>query len=614
MGWFNNLKTWWKMFIGFSTMIFFMVVIGAAGFLGANIMGNNLGDVFRTRLPSLDYLVQADRDLQQLLVAERSMIFSSVDSETFKQFLAAYEENLLQSEERWEKYKKLASKPEEKSKIGQYETARQEWKEVSRQVVDSRLADTREGRRMALDLTLNQAQAKFEAMRGHLNDLQELNLNLAAQANAEAEEANRRVEATVVVCLGLGVCVGVFLTWLITRSIVGPLSKSAWVVAKLSVGSLRERVGISSGDEVGRLSQAVDDYMENMSQLVDLLGRIGDGDLTIQAPVRSEEDEIRPVVQKMVENLRDMVEKVTKASERLTAGSSEVANSSQALSQGATEQAASLEEIASAMTQVGAQTKSNAENAQQADQLSKSSRGAAENGAAQMEDMIRAMNEINNSSKEIAKIIKAVDDIAFQTNLLALNAAVEAARAGKHGQGFAVVAQEVRALAGRSAAAAQETAELIEGSLKKVGKGTQIAGQTALALKEIVEGVTKVADLVGEIAASSNEQAKGIAEINTGLKQVEQVTQSNTANAEETASAATELSSLARGLHDLLSRFKLRASAEREAVPSGPVRALEAPRGNERSLWREPGPSGWDRFRQKEKLPQPEDVISLDGD
>jgi len=190
-------------------------------------------------------------------------------------------------------------------------------------------------------------------------------------------------------------------------------------------------------------------------------------------------------------------------------------------------------------------TKQNAENAHQADNLMKEANQVVGQANGSMGDLTTQMEEISVASEETQKIIKTIDEVAFQTNLLALNAAVEAARAGEAGAGFAVVADEVRNLALRAAEAAKNTAELIEGTVKKVGEGSDLVKKTNEAFKQVADSSKKVGELVGEIAAASNEQAQGIDQTNTAVADMDKVTQQNAANAEESASASEEMNAQA---------------------------------------------------------------------
>lgn len=342
-------------------------------------------------------------------------------------------------------------------------------------------------------------------------------------------------------------------------------------------GLLDKRVVVDSAEGkyktlINSFNSAIEGILAPVNETAIVLEAMAEGDLTKRVTGSYQNDlaTIKNNVNQTLESLNDILTQVNVAVDQVSSGSTQVSSASQSLSQGATEQAASLEEISSSMTQVGSQTKQNAEGAEQANQLAEQAGKSADQGNQRMQDMLNAMNEINASSDQIQKIIKVIDEIAFQTNLLALNAAVEAARAGAHGKGFAVVAEEVRSLAQRSATAANETTELIEGSVAKTANGSKIAQDTATALEEIEQQVVKVSSLIAEINAGSREQNVAISEISDALTQIDHVTQSNSANTEESAAAAEELAGQAAHLKEMLTRFQLSTSIASVSSPTQP--------------------------------------------
>ena len=253
-----------------------------------------------------------------------------------------------------------------------------------------------------------------------------------------------------------------------------------------------------------------------------------------------------------VKPISRIVEGLTATAGQVASASGQVSSSSESLAEGASEQAASIEETSSSLEKMSAMTKQNADNANEANHLTEEVNQVVGQANNSMSELTHSMEGISGASEETSKIIKTIDEIAFQTNLLALNAAVEAARAGEAGAGFAVVSDEVRNLAMRAAEAAKNTADLIEGTVKKVKEGGDLVDKTNEAFSVVTESVAKVGQLVGEIAAASNEQAQGIDQVNTAVSDMDKMTQQNAANAEESASAAEEMAAQAEQTKGLL--------------------------------------------------------------
>lgn len=344
---------------------------------------------------------------------------------------------------------------------------------------------------------------------------------------------------------------------------IQPINESAQVLDELSQGNLNVGVtGEFKGDFAivkNALNMTVETLKMYINDITYVLSQIADGILTVSIDSEYKGDfaELKTSINKAVRSFHNVLGDIDGAAEEVASGTTQVSGSSQTISQGATEQASAIEELTASVTQIAQQTKHNAKNADQANQLSLKAKEDAMSGNDKMKELQSAMEEINESSANISKIIKVIDEIAFQTNILALNAAVEAARAGAHGKGFAVVAEEVRNLAARSATAARETTDIIEGSIKKTKAGTRIADETAEALLNIVEGVEKTVNLSGEIATSSGEQAAGIDQVNRGITQLSAVVQNNSATSEEVAASAEVLSGQANNLKKMVGMFRL---------------------------------------------------------
>ncbi len=276
-----------------------------------------------------------------------------------------------------------------------------------------------------------------------------------------------------------------------------------------------------------------------------------------------------------------IIQGLNEGANQVTSASEQVASSSQEMAEGSSQQAASIEETSSSMEEMASMTKQNSENAGQADTLMQDANKVVSTANESMGQLTQSMEDISKASEETSKIIKTIDEIAFQTNLLALNAAVEAARAGEAGAGFAVVADEVRNLAMRAADAAKDTAALIEGTVKKVGDGSELVSTTNDAFTQVSESTSKVGDLVSEISQASKEQASGIEQVNTGISEMDKVVQQNAANAEESASASEEMNAQAKQLKEYVEDLVVLVTGKRNQGASTnaahhPIRTVQS--------------------------------------
>ncbi|MGG6310994.1 methyl-accepting chemotaxis protein [Paenibacillus macerans] len=489
------------------------------------------------RISELRYVLAAEHPDEKKELADRL----NREDEEVQKLIANYEAKVIT-----EQGKQL---------LERFKTEWAEYLNASGQIVD--LIDRHQSDE-AMELMRGESRQHFDEASNTLLELVKFNVDNAQLASDEGDREYSGTVATLIAIIVIAVLLAVILAVYIILSITKPIGKLSKAAEDLALGNVNINVETNSKDEIGKLMQSFSRMIASIREQAQGVEQVANGDLTVQVKVRSENDLMGKKLQEMIERNNEILTSINTAADQVASGSKQVSDSSIALSQGATEQASSVEQLTASLEEISTQTKLNAQNANEANKLAADSKQSALQGNEQMKDMLGAMREINEASSSISKIIKVIDEIAFQTNILALNAAVEAARAGQHGKGFAVVAEEVRNLAARSANAAKETTDMIEGSINKVQEGTRIADQTAEALQSIVGDIEKVANLVGNIATASTEQAAAITQINQGISQVSQVIQTNSATSQESAAASEELSSQAGLLKQQVAQFNLK--------------------------------------------------------
>ncbi len=376
----------------------------------------------------------------------------------------------------------------------------------------------------------------------------------------------RTADIIIILIIVISIIISVLLAIIIAGSIRRPVNEMMGVAAAIAEGDLDTQINYESSDELGEMANSMRTMTSGVRTILtdveELLDAMGKGNFDIHTKV---EEAYVGQYSKLLESIKslnaamsDTLIQIDVSADQVNSGGEQVSSSAQALAQGATEQASSIQELAASINDITHQVESTAEHAKTAKEENMQSHNEIQICSGHMEKLMEAMTAIDNKSKEISKVIKTIEDIAFQTNILALNAAVEAARAGSAGKGFAVVADEVRNLATKSQEASKSTASLIDDTVKAVAEGTRYSSETEQALKAVVESAQKVLDAVTLISEATEEQSNAVSQVSIGIDQISSVVQTNSATAEQSAAASEELSGQANLLKEMVGRFKLR--------------------------------------------------------
>lgn len=565
----KNLKIGVKLLITFMIIIVLFCATVTASIMGLTENEEKYSEFYNVGYQITNKVMNMRRGLQ-IVVKDLSFITMEDNAEEVKEYQADLDKelDLLSENGDW----LFANFTGDKQLLDAFSEKIMAAMEMQETVLTTTQTDRQAAQRMLLD--------EYQPL---VDDAVDALIHISEVAEQEAEtnytETVAMQERLIIIQLSMAggaLLITIILSLYLTRAITKPIRDLEKSAEKIVDGDFNISITYKSKDEMGRLADAFRNMTEILEEVITdasrLLSEMADGNFDVRTHAEEryvgEFQSLLLSIRKLNSGLSSTLGQINRSADQVAAGSDQVSIGAQALSQGSTEQAAAVEELATTIAGISTQVKDTATDALEAKRQSTMAGDEAEECNQQMRDMMNAMEEITRTSDEIGKIIKTIEDIAFQTNILALNAAVEASRAGTAGKGFAVVADEVRNLANKSTVASQNTAELIEGSIKAVSRGTQIADSTAQSLVKVVEEVRSASGKVDKIADAAEEQAGAIEQVTLGINQISSVVQTNSATAEESAAASQELSEQADMLKQLVAKFILRAEYAMASTPA----------------------------------------------
>jgi len=581
----KNMKVSAKLILSFSIIALLTIIVGALGVYALKTMDSTYTYAIESHGKPLAVMGTALSTLQNTASDMRDAIIYAGDQKTLSDIESSANADLTTFETDIASYTATVSNPDA---VALLQKSMKTYNETYKPMLLLIISEAKDGNisEETMQTQLSSVRGMIDEMVGEFTQTMDLKQQMLSTISADNTKLSTTMLIVIIVIGLISAALAIILGLYLSRLISWPLTSVTMFMKKASsTGDLslepRDVETISklaqAKDEVGQCIDACAGFVGRVTEISKSLEVIAGGDLTMDVKMLSDMDTMGGSLKTMLNNLNEMFGEISAATAQVSSGSKQIADGAQALAQGSTQQASSIEELAASLSEISSKTNQNASMSKEAEALSDEIKKSAEKGNSQMDNMMLAVNEINDASNSISKVIKVIDDIAFQTNILALNAAVEAARAGQHGKGFAVVAEEVRNLAAKSAEAAKDTSGLIENSIEKANLGLAIATETSASLKEIVEGINRNAEIIGKIGKSSDEQANELMQINIGVDQVTQVVQQNSATAEESAAASEEMSGQSEMLRQLIEQFKIKnaVSKTHNYKPAAPVKKYE---------------------------------------